>query len=59
MVNPDNCTSADWYKLKTDIYSKEAFSLVLSAKMSDEKVDFNLEGCAGGYPEAIWINVHD
>lgn len=59
MVNPDGCGGAEWYKLQNGTYSKEAFSVVLSAKMSGKKVDFYLDGCASGYPQVIWINVHD
>jgi hypothetical protein len=59
MVDPDNCGNDAWYKLKNDVYTKEAFSLILAANMSGKKVTFYLNGCASGYPQVGWINVHD
>ncbi len=59
MLNPDNCGSNAWYKLKNDVYTKEAFSLILAAKMSEKKMTFHLDGCASGYPKVGWINLHD
>ena len=59
MVNPDNCPGDSWYKINQSDYSKEAFAVLLSAKMTGKKVDFYLNGCTGGYPKVDWINVHD
>ena len=59
MLDADGCGSAAWYKLSSGTYSKEAFSLILSAQISGQKVDFYLKGCASGYPEVSWINVHN
>ena len=56
MVSPDNCSGSVWYKLADDIHSKEALSLLLAAKVSKQKINFSLNGCSGGYPQATWIN---
>lgn len=59
MVDPDGCGSSTWYKLKNGTYTKEAFSLLLAAKVAKKPVSFYLNGCSGSYPSVDWINVHD
>ena len=59
MENPDACSNSNWYRLEPDTYSKEAFSVLLSALMSGKKIQFALLGCYGGYPQVDWINVYD
>lgn len=58
MVDPGQCGNTAWYKLGSGTYAKEAFSVLLAAKMSGKKVDFHIDGCGSGYPKVIWINVH-
>ena len=59
MIDPHSCGSSAWYTLKNGTYTKEAFSILLAAKMSGKKVTFYLQGCNGSYPLVDWINVHD
>lgn len=57
MVDPEGCGSTSWYRLSTESFNKEAFSLLLAAHMSGKKVSFNISGCSGSYPSVRWINV--
>ena len=59
MVDTENCGNSTWYKLKNSTYTKDAYSLILAAKMSGKKVEFYLKGCSGNYPQVDWINVYD
>ena len=60
MVNPDGCTASSWYHIATGAtYEKEAFSLLLAARMAGAPVTFYLDGCAGTYPKVSWVNTHD
>jgi hypothetical protein len=59
MIDPDSCGSTSWYKLKNGSYTKEAFGLLLTAKVANKPVSFYLNGCSGTYPSVDWINVHD
>lgn len=58
MPNPDNCASAVWYQLDNSTYEKEAFSIILTAQATGNKVSLSLNGCVSGYPKVIWINTY-
>jgi len=59
MVDPDDCGSTTWYKLKNGTYTKEDFGLLLAANVAKKPVSSYLSGCSGSYPSVDWINVHD
>ena len=59
ILNPDSCGSSSWYRLAEGTYAKEAFSTVLTAKVSGKKVTFSINGCLGSYPKVEYINIHD
>lgn len=58
--NPHNCTSDSWYRIGSNAeFSKEMFSILLTARSSGKKISFNIDGCLSGYPKVTWINTHD
>lgn len=60
MENLDGCNSISWYHIKPNsTYEKEALSILLSAKMSNKKVQFYLNDCANGFPSVNYINLYN
>lgn len=60
MLDPEGCGSDGYYKLmKGSDYEKEAYSMLLSARIAVSKVSFYISGCESGYPKVTYINTHD
>lgn len=63
MKNPENCSgdsdAPGFYVLRQGDYTKEAFSVLLAAHMSNKKINIHLQGCNGIYPIVDWVQVYD
>jgi len=60
MQDPELCGRTSWYRFAEAKYNKEAFSLLLAAHLSGDKIDFYISGCSGlypSYPVVRWINI--
>lgn len=52
VINPDGCGAADWI-IMADTYPhyKDAYALLLAAKISGQPVTIDVSGCLQGYPQ--------
>lgn len=56
ITKEENCSKHDWYIISfTDGGSTEMYSMLLTAKATNQKVSFQLTGCKFDYPKITHI----
>ena len=59
VINPDNCTSRNYYLVAKDTaLAQDMYAMLLAANLGGKKVKYYLNGCVNGdYPEIHHIRI--